>query len=360
MRPLQTYRLILTGLGNVGRNFLRILQTQADVLRNRHGAQFIVVGAADSTGAAVDSNGIDLAAAYQLKQSRQPIAALPGTGRLGYTALALVQDLQADVVLEATPVNLQHGQPGLDIARTALQRGMHCVLANKGPLALAYQDLASLSDLDLSPSPSLLISSSPPRLRFSACVGGALPTINIGWRDLAGARITRVEAMVNGTCQGILRMMETGVSFEAALTEMQSRGIVEADPSLDIDGWDEAVKLVIIANAVLRRPTTLADLTVNGIRHVTQSDLQQAKARNERLVLLGTAEPQDGNYKLDVRVVSLPMAHPLARMSGEEMGVVYETDIAGTICATASETDATPTAAAMLRDVLAIVGRVNG
>ena len=360
MTHLKQHRLILTGLGNVGRNFLRILQTQADVLRDRHSAQFIVVGAADSTGAAVDPNGIDLAAAYQLKQNRQSIAALPGTGRLGLTALALVQELEADFVLEATPVNLQHGQPGLNIARTALQRGMHCVLANKGPLALAYQELAAMSDLSPTPNPSpVRTGEGRPHLRFSACVGGALPTINIGWRDLAGARITRVQAMVNGTCQGILRMMETGVSFEAALAEMQTRGIVEADPSLDIDGWDEAVKLVIIANAVLRRPTTLQDLTVSGIRHITQSDLQQAKTNNERLVLLGTAEPHNGDYTLDVRVVPLPMAHPLARMSGEEMGVVYETDIAGTICATSTETDATPTAAAMLRDVLEIV-RVNG
>jgi homoserine dehydrogenase len=349
-------RLILAGLGNVGRNFLRILQTQADVLRDRYGVQFVVVGAADSTGAAIDANGINLADAYQIKRNRQPIATLPGAGRLGLTALQLVQELEADMVLEATPVNLQHGQPGLDIARTALQRGLHCVLANKGPLALAYQELAALSDL----SPSLLPSrSSAPHLRFSACVGGALPTINIGWRDLAGARITRIEAMVNGTCQGILRMMEGGASFEAALAQMQARGIVEADPSLDIDGWDEAVKLVIIANAVLRRPTTLSDLTVSGIRQVTQTDLQQAASRHERLVLLGTAEPHTGDWAFAVRVVPLPMAHPLARMSGDEMGVVYETDIAGTICATSAETDATPTAAAMLRDVLEIVRAIK-
>ena len=355
--PPQPYRLILTGLGNVGRNFLRILQTQADVLRDRYGVQFIVVGAADSTGAAVNPNGINIADAFNLKQNRQPIAALPSAGRLGMTGLQLVQTLEADCVLEATPVNLQHGQPGLDIARTALQRNMNCVLANKGPLALAYQELAALSDL--SPSPLHPLTSSP-MLRFSACVGGALPTINIGWRDLAGARITRIEAMVNGTCQGILRMMETGVAFEDALAEMQARGIVEADPSLDIDGWDEAVKLVIIANAVLRRPTTLQDVTVSGIRHVTQADLQQAKAHNERLVLLGTAEPHTGDFKLDVRVVSLPLTHPLARMSGDEMGVVYETDIAGTICATSAETDATPTAAAMLRDVLEVFGSTDG
>jgi len=137
---------------------------------------------------------------------------------------------------------------------------------------------------------------------------------------------------------------------------MQRRGVVEADPSLDIDGWDEAVKLVIIANAVLNRPTMLGDLNVTGIRDVTVAHLHAAASRNERIVLLGTAEPAHGDWKFKVAPVALPMRHPLARMGGDEMGVVYHTDIAGTICVTATETEATPTAAAMLRDVLTIIG----
>jgi homoserine dehydrogenase len=190
-------------------------------------------------------------------------------------------------------------------------------------------------------------------MRYSACVGGALPTINIGVRDLAGARVLKVEAMVNGTCQGILRQMESGVSFEDALAEMQRRGVVEADPSLDIDGWDEAVKLVIIANAVLRRPTTITDVRVSGIRGLTAADLRAAEARGERYVLLGSAEPAGDDWALSVAAVPLPQAHPLARMSGDEMGIVYHTDISGVLSATALETDAMPTAAAMLRDLVA-------
>jgi homoserine dehydrogenase len=257
--------------------------------------------------------------------------------------LALLDAVPADVLLEATPVNLRHGQPGLDTTRAALRRGMPVVLANKGPLALAFQELATLAR------------ESRASLRYSACVGGALPTINIGVRDLAGARVTRVEAMVNGTCQGILRLMETGRTFAQALAEMQSRGIVEADPSLDIDGWDAAAKLTIIANAVLRRPTTIADVQVTGIRSITLDDLRAADARGERIVLLGIAEPAAADWSLRVAPVSVPRTHPMARLSGDEMGVVYHTDISGVISAAILETDAMPTAAAMLRDVLAQV-----
>jgi homoserine dehydrogenase len=346
MSQTKTVRVALCGLGNVGRNLARILHTQHRLLRERHGLSIMLVGVADSTGAAINAAGLDAEAIFETKAARKPIGSLALFGKPGLSALEMTQSVDADIVCEATPVDLKTGQPGLDIARTALQRGMHLVLANKGPLALAFGELAALSDLSGD--------ARKPRMRFSGCVGGALPTINIGLRDLSPANITRVEAMVNGTCQGILRLMEDGQPFDAALAEMQRRGIVEPDPSLDIDGWDEAVKLVIIANAVLRHPCTIADVDVTGIAQLTLADLRAADARHERIVLLGTADPAGSGWALRVAPVALPREHALARMSGEEMGVVYYTDISGTITATAYETDATPTAAAMLRDVISI------
>src|SRR5262249_11523053 len=155
-----------------------------------------------------------------------------------------------------------------------------------------------------------------PALRFSACVGGALPSINIGWRDLVGCRIERVEAVLNGTTQAILRMMETGVGYADALAEMQRRGLAETDPTLDVAGGDAANKTVILANAVLRRPTALADVTVEGITTLTAGDLHAAVARGERIVLLCLAERQGSNYTFSVRPTALPADHPLARMSG--------------------------------------------
>jgi homoserine dehydrogenase len=244
------------------------------------------------------------------------------------------------------------------------------VLANKGPLALAFQELAGMSDLteNREPRTENQESGSPtepvqqprmgrPALRFSACCGGSLPTINIGQRDLIGCRIERVEAVLNGTTHGILRIMEEGGDYAAALAEMQRRGIAETDPSLDVEGWDSANKLVILANAVLGRPTTLADVAVEGITGLTAEELRGALAHNARIVLLCLAEPFDGDYRLSVRPTTLPLDHPLARMSGDEMGVVYYTDIAGRASATTLERGPVPTAAAMLRDVLGIVKR---
>jgi homoserine dehydrogenase len=344
-----THSLLLLGLGNVGRSFLQVLDSQAPLLRDRYGVAFRIVGAGDSGGAAVAPEGLDGAAILAAKARGASVATLPGVGRAGMSGLELVRSVRADVVLEGTPVNLKTGQPGLDVTRDALGRGMPVVLANKGPLALAYQELAALSDLAKPGAPAL---------RFSACVGGALPTINIGSRDLAGARILKVEAVLNGTTQYILRAMEAGQSYAAVLADAKARGLTETDPSLDVDGWDAANKLVIVANAVLHQPATLADVKVEGISRLTPGELHAVGARGERIVLLCLAERNgDGRFELSVRPTALPLSHPLARMDGDEMGVVYHTDISGRASATSLERDPVPTAAAMLRDLLEITAR---
>jgi homoserine dehydrogenase len=355
MTQTQTVRLVLAGLGNVNRNFLRLMQSQRDLLRDVYALELVVAGAADSSGAVVceGDGAIDPAALLAHKDAGGKAATFAGASIRHVALEAMIDAVNANMLLEATPVNLHTGQPGLDLCRAALRKNMHVVLANKGPLALAYGELIP-SWPSSQPSPS----GRGGEVRFSACVGGALPTINVGARDLAGSRILKVEAAVNGTSQGILRLMEAGVSFDDALAEMQRRGVVEADPALDIDGWDEAEKLTIIANAVLRQPTTIHDLDVQGIRHLTAADLQAALQRGERIVLIGLAEWVDGRYALSVKPASLPLSHPLGRMGAEEMGVVYHTDISGIISAFSAEMTAMPTAAAMLRDVIDIAAQI--
>jgi homoserine dehydrogenase len=259
------------------------------------------------------------------------------------------------------PVNLQHGQPGLGCVEAALARGWHVVTANKAPLVLAYPRLADLAR------------ARGARLLFSATVGGGLPSVNLGRRDLAGAAIERIEACVNGTTTYILSRMAEGVPFDAAVREAQAAGIAEADPSLDVDGWDAANKLVILANAVLGVPATLADLAVTGIRSVTLTDLAAAARAGETVRLVATAErrqppprssPARGGerggglsaYELTVALRRLPADHPLGRLNAWEMGIVYHTDIAGRQVAIIEERGPVPTAQAVLRDIIDIFG----
>src|SRR5690242_4241707 len=109
---IRTCRLILAGMGNVNRSFLEILQSQEALLRERYGLAFTVVGAADSGGAAANPAGLDIAALLAAKHAGASVATLPSVGRAGATALDLARSLDADALLEATPVNLRDGQPG--------------------------------------------------------------------------------------------------------------------------------------------------------------------------------------------------------------------------------------------------------
>jgi len=205
---------------------------------------------------------------------------------------------------------------------------------------LAFQELVALARTQGVP------------LLHSATVTGGLPTLNIGTRDLGTTVIEKFEGVVNGTTNYILSRMAQGQTYAEALKHAQDIGMAEADPALDVDGWDAANKLVIIANAVLRRPTTLADLTVEGIRNITREDLAAAEARRETIKLIALAEQVGNDYRLSVKPTFLSYAHPLARLGAGMMGVMYHTDINGTIFASIEEDDPYPTAAAVLRDIV--------
>lgn len=346
--PVPMYRFVLTGLGNIGRTFLEMLGSRGDLLPRRYGFDLRCVGVADSSGVAYDPAGLDIAQIAALKRARRYVSDLP-RHQPGRSPSDLAAAAEAELLLEATPTNLTDGQPGLDIVRAALTTQKHTILASKGPLVLAFAELAELSDLRAPGRPAL---------RFSGAVGGALPTINLARRDLAGGVISRAELVVNGTSQVILEEMAAGHSFPEALAIAQAQGIVEPDPSLDVDGWDAANKLVIFANAVLDQPTTLADLQVTGINAVTAADLRAAWGTGGRISLVGTAERRpDGRYSLGVAPTTLGPDHPLARLNKGEMGAVFYTDIIGRTTVTSLEDGPMGSCQAMLRDVIEVVGQ---
>jgi homoserine dehydrogenase len=340
---MENIRLVIVGLGNIGRRFLQVLDRKADHLRSRYGLSFRVVGAADSRGAAIDPSGLDLAQIVQIKGRGESVAAVPARGRPGASPLELVQQVDADVLCEASPVNLTDGEPGLSCMRAAMAKGMHVVTPNKGPLVLAYAELTALARAH------------GVRLLFCGTVAGGLPAINLGQRDMAGATIERLEALPNLTTSYILSRMADGMTYAQALAKAQAAGCAETDPSLDVEGWDAANKLVILANSVLGVPATLDDVKVQGITGITAADLEAARAQGEAIKLVASAVRQpDGSYTLSVAPIPLPGDHPLARLSGQQMGIVYHTDIYGVISAAILEEEPIPSAATMLRDLLSI------
>jgi homoserine dehydrogenase len=289
------------------------------------------------------------------------IATFPG-GVPGLSAPAMVAQVEADVLLEASAVNLKTGQPGLDCVRTAIRRGMGIVLANKGPLVHAFAGLTAAAE------------AAGVGLAYSATVCGALPVVNVGRRDLVACEIRSIRGIFNSTSNSILAAMARGGGYAEALHQAQLDGIAEADPSLDVEGWDTANKLVIVANSILRQPATLADVQpVIGITGITAEQIREGAAHGKVVKLVARAERNGGSvvrpatagegdpsglaeYKLSVQPEWLPADDFLASVNGWEMGIIFDTDIMGLQQLKVDERGPVPTAGAMLRDVISLTG----
>ena len=325
-RGIATLRFDFTGLGGSGGDFANAafsgnvgdLVAAADWLRRAHRAPALLVG---------------------LKERGGHVRELPAFSP-GLTPATALDALSCDLLLEASPVNLRDGEPGLSACRVALRRGVSVVLANKAPLVLAFHELHTLAR------------ESGAGLAYSATVGGALPVINIGERDLIAAEITLLRGVLNSTTNFILAEMADGRSFTDALAEAQRRGIAETDPSLDVEGWDTANKLVIIANSFLGIQVTLKDVQVTGVAGVTRERLQEELARGATVKLLASAVREGGGYRLWVEPTVLPGDEFLANCNGWEMGVEIQSDLYGRMYHKIWEREPLPTAAAMLRDAV--------
>ena len=336
-------RFLLIGAGNVGRRFLGLVDGQGARLRQKLGLDLVPVGVADSSGVVTNPEGLPLAEIMEYKAGGRGVAEHPLWGVRGRSALEMVRTQDADLLLEASPANLKDGQPALGCIEAALSSGMNVVTANKAPLVLAFSRLIELAQAN------------GVRLCYDATVAGGLPAVNLGQRDLAAAKIERLEGVLNLTTNYILtRMAEDGLSYEEALSDAQVAGHAETDPTLDVEGWDAANKLVILANSVLGYPAGLDDVDVTGILGVSDDMLKAAVERGMRVKLVAMAEADGDGYRLDVRPRELVAGHPLAQLGPKQMGIVYHTDVSGSISAAIVEETPVPTAFAMLRDVVEI------
>ncbi len=338
--------LALVGLGNVGRRFLRLLIEHDDTLREKYGLAFSVHCVVDSSGVAVSGDGFDLAHLLEHKGCGLKLRELREFGE-GLTLAVALDNVQCDILLEASPVDLNTGNPGLSNCRTALEHGLHLVLANKAPLALAQAELDRLAaDNDVG-------------ILYSATFCGGLPVLNIVRRDMVCGKILGFRGIFNSTTNFILEEMLKGRSHADALSETQERGIAEADPSLDVSGWDTAAKRVIVANSTVDAMITLADVSVSGIEDVQPDRQQQCHREGSVLKLVATAERIDAEWHFQVEPTPVPIASFLGSCSGWEMAIEIQSDIYGKSFHKLWEREPVPTAASMLRDAvhLATMGR---
>jgi len=338
-------RIALFGYGNVGRAVARLLESRRSHLE-RIGLYPKLVAVADSRGVAVNPRGLDYSKLEEAKLSKGSVGFYPDYGRIGVKAVEILSDrlVDVDVVIEVTPTNIVDGEPGLTHIREALKSGLHVITANKGPLALAMPSLLELAH------------HTGRELMFSGTVGGGTPFIRFAEKCLAGDRILGLEGILNGTCNYILSSMERGLSFEQALREAQKLGYAEADPSMDIDGWDTACKIVILAVHILGVRITLNDVKVKGIRGITEKHLAEAYKRGATVKLLGSVDVE--RRVASVAPVEVPRNSTLA-ISGNLNALMFHVEDLGSITVIGKGAGGIETAHAILKDLIELKARLQ-
>lgn len=346
--------LALVGFGHVARRFAGLLHERADRLRRDHALEVCVVGIATARhGAAFDARGIDAARAAGIVQQGGRLDTLhdAASGPVPGGGLALVERLRLAagprVVVETTLLDVERGQPAIDHVRAGFAAGAHVITANKGPIAIAYR---ALRDEAAAAGRAFL---------FEGAVMDGIPIFNLVRDALPAVAITGFRGVINSTTNYILTAVEEGRSFAEALEEMQRAGVAEADPWLDIAGWDAAAKTAALANVLMEGDLTPQSVDRTGIGPESAQAARDARQRGNRVRLVASAERRGGVIEARVAPTELPPSDPLATLRGQANALVLRTDLLGEVAITQLEGGLTQTAYALVSDLVAVRRRLS-
>ena len=314
-------KVALLGCGVVGTEVVRLVEEQSEELAARVGTR-------------IEIGGI---AVRRLDRDRGVDPELLTTDA---TALATRPDI--DVVVEV----IGGIEPARSLILAAIKAGKSVVTANKALLAEDGQTLhaaAREAGVDL---------------YYEASVAGAIPLLRPLRDSLAGDRVDRVLGIVNGTTNYILdRMDSLGAGFTESLEEAQALGYAEADPTADVEGFDAAAKAAILARLAFHtQRVTAADVHREGITNVSAGDIASARAMGCVVKLLAICQRSQDGKSVGVRVhpVMLPVEHPLAGVKEAYNAVFVEAESAGRLMFYGAGAGGTPTASAVLGDLVAV------
>jgi homoserine dehydrogenase len=218
----------------------------------------------------------------------------------------------------------------------------HVVTTNKGPVALHFAELQKLAKAN------------GVQIGVEGTVMSGTPALILGRESLSAAHIRKVMGIFNGTTNYILSQMESGMSYPVALAEAQKLGYAEADPTGDVEGFDAAGKVVILAQLLMNTHIRMEDVNRSGITGVTLEDINTAKANGKRWKLIGSLEWVEGKLAASVKVQCLSFSHPLAGVSGATNAIHFSTDYLGEVTLIGPGAGRLPTGYAVLEDILAI------
>ncbi len=315
-------------------------------LRDHHGISFRITGIASRRlGWIANPNGLDLARVGRTLPSAGSGQALSDKGWESDKTPANVRDwlsaARADVLFEATSLNIETGQPAVDHIRTALEHGAHAITANKGPIVHAYRELRDLA------------AALGKRFLFESTVMDGVPIFSL-FRQMPTIHLQGFHGILNSTTNVILSEMETGLSFADALKKAQQLGIAETDATHDIDGWDAAVKTAALITVLMDVPVRLEDIHREGIRELTTNALRNGRRDGWPFKLVCRAQRVGDGVKASVAPEKVLSTSPMGKISGASSHIYFETDIFPGLAITEENPGLYATAYGMLADFVRV------
>ena len=312
-------KIAIAGLGTVGGGVVKLLSdNKAEITaRAERDIQIVAVSARDKN----KDRGIDLSGVAWVNTPADLIAT------------------DCDAVIELVGGD---ADPAYSLVKKSLEAGKAVITANKALLAHHGVELATLAESKSAP------------LMFEAAIAGGIPIVKMLREGLAANRINKLFGILNGTCNYILTTMEaSGRDFSDVLKEAQEKGYAEAEPSLDVDGWDTAHKLCLLASLAFGIKPDMDALSVHGIRQITAQDIQSADELGYRIKLLGQAEKQeDGRIVQLVEPCLVQKTASLANVHGVLNAVYTQGNHVGSSFIEGRGAGAGPTASAVVADII--------
>ena len=329
-------RLILLGFGVVGQSFVKLLLSHSTDLYNDYGIKPKVVACADNGGIITCDQGLDLDRLLNIKKKKKSVIYYGAKGNRS-EILDVIENIDAEVVIELTPTNIVDGEPGKNHIISAMKSGKNVITVNKGPLALEFPSLMELAEYNRI------------AFKFSGTVGGGTPILEFAKRCLKGDRIISFEGILNGTTNYILSKMYEGLNFSEALQDASEKGYAEKDPTLDIDGYDAVAKLVIASNFLMNMKSTMKDVRRQGIRDVKPSQVLNERKKGNAIKLIASCDGKN----LVVKPKPVSMKDPIC-VDGILNAITFTCQHSGQQTIIGKGAGGMETASAILRDLIDI------
>ena len=335
------HRLVLVGFGNVGLEFARMLVERRRELARERGLEAKVVGILTAShGGIQDRRGVGLRRALRQVEAGGTLDGL-GT-RVRVPTPAFLRAVRADAVVELTPLRIASRQPALDHILAALSSGKHVITANKGPVVYHYRRLRALA------------LRKGVGFRFEGTVMDGAPVFNLFRETLRGAHVESFEGILNSVSNYILGELEAGRSYAAGIAGVRAMGFLEADPTMDLEGWDATVKACLLSNVLMGGGLRPERVPRQGIAGIDADRVRLVHAEGRRVKQVARGWVEDGTVRAAVTVEELPRDHALAGIEGTSNALLVRTDMLKELLVSERHPGIRQTAFAVYSDLIAI------